>query len=127
MANKKELQYQIVGQHTEKVNQILNIELLTGDICMYPGFPKHIKKRHENCLHYIPDIPDIIANPDYVGINPNEPDSVEYVKLYNENILVSVYLCKAKEEDYLFVSSLYDISNAKLSNRINSGRLKKYI
>jgi len=127
MPGEKELQYQVVGQHTEKVNQILNIELLTGNIYMYPGFPKHIKKRHKKCLPYIPDIPDIISRPDYVGINPNEPDSVEYIKIYDENILVSVNLCKDKEKDYLFVSSLYDISDAKLNNRINSGRFRKYI
>ena len=127
MGAEKEVHYQVVGQHIEKVNQVLNVELLTGDIYMYPGFPKHIKKSHKDCLPYIKDIPDIISNPDYVGINPSEPDSVEYIKIYKNNILLSVNLCKDKDENYLYVSSLYDISDAKLNSRIKSGRFKQYI
>jgi len=125
MLNEKVQQYQIVGQHTEKVNRLLDIDLLTGDVCVYPGFRKHVKKKHKNCLEYIPKIQEIIANPDYVGVNPDEPNSVEYVKVFDKTVLLSVNLCTDKEEDYLYVSSLYDISEGKLNNRLNSERLKK--
>ena len=92
---------------------------------MAPGFKKHIEKKHSDFLRYVPSIPDIVSNPDYVGTHPNEPDSIELVKIYDDNILLSITLSIDTEDEYLYVSSLYDISDGKLHNRINSGRLKK--
>jgi len=86
---------------------------------MAPGLRKHVKKRHKDFLKYLDIISDIITNPDYIGVNPNEPNSVELVKIYDHIILVSVNLSMDTEKKYLYVSSLYDISNGKLLNRIN--------
>ena len=77
-------------------------------------------------MRFLDSISDIVTNPDYIGVNPNEPDSVELVKIYDHIILVSVTLSIDTEQQYLYVSSLYDISNGKLRNRINSGRLIKF-
>lgn len=118
--------YSIVGVLQEKVNSILNITLPTDNIYMAPGLIKHVKKKHNDCLKYLDDITDIITNPDYIGVNPSEPNSVEVVKIYDEIILVSVNLSMGTEQQYLFVSSLYHISDGKLQNRINNGRLKKF-
>ncbi|MPN37301.1 hypothetical protein SDC9_184817 [bioreactor metagenome] len=92
---------------------------------MAPGVKKHVKKKHKDFLKYLDNISDIINSPDYIGVNPNEPNSVEFIKIFDDIILVSVNLCTNTEQQYLYVSSLYDISNGKLQNRINSGRLKK--
>lgn len=117
--------YIIVGTLQENITSILNSSLPNDNIYMVPGVKKHIKKKHKDCFKYFKDIPDIITNPDYIGVNPNEPNSVEFVKTFDDIILVSVNLSIDTEQQYLFVSSLYDISNGKLKNRINSGRLKK--
>lgn len=117
----------VVGKLHEKITNELNINLPNDDINMYPGFKKHVKKRHPDCMKYISYIPDIINNPDYIGVHPNEPDSVELVKVFDKNILLSINLSTKTDEKYLFISSIYDISQAKLNNRLNSKRLKKII
>lgn len=67
-------------------------------------------------------LPEILENPDYIGINQIHIDSIELVKIYTDAILVSI----AKNGNgYLYVSSLYDISIKKVNKRLNSGRLVK--
>ena len=54
-----------------------------------------VKRKHFNCLKYIDYLPEIIGNPDYVGVNPNENDkSIEFIKKYSKNVLVGVKLEK---------------------------------
>ena len=116
----------IVGVLQSKINQLLNINLPITEIYVFPGLRKHILLKHKNCIKYLGDINIIIQEPDYIGVNPNEQNSVEYVKILDNNILVSVNLSTDSDENYLFVSSIYDISNAKLQNRIHSKRLVKF-
>ncbi len=66
---------------------VINCSLPNDAIYMAPGLKKHVKKKHKDCLKYLEFISDIITNPDYVGINPNEPDSLEFVKIFEDNIL----------------------------------------
>lgn len=115
---------EIVGKYKEEYNKQLNINLPIDDIYQSDGLIKHIQKQHKGFESYMSDIPDIIENPDYIGVNPKEPDSVELIKVLKDNILVAVKL--DKKNNYLYVASLYDISNAKLQNRLNSGRIKAY-
>ncbi|WP_406543676.1 hypothetical protein [Clostridium ljungdahlii] len=91
------------------------------------GLPAHlIKEKHFNCLKHIDDISNIIKNPDYVGINPNEKgDTVELIKVLDKNILVGIKL--DVDENYLYVSTMYDIQESKLRRRLHSGRVKKFI
>lgn len=114
----------IAGEYIFEYNQILNINLPCGDIYQSTGLSVHIKKRHPNCLKYLEKVPDIILSPDYIGKNPNEYQSVEFVKQYDDNILVAVKLDII--ENRLYVASLYDISESKIKNRLNSGRFKKW-
>lgn len=69
------------------------------------------------------DIPAVIEEPDFVGTNPKEPESVELVKRMDGNVMVCVKL--DKKEDYLYVATVIEITDAKLSKRVASGRLKK--
>ena len=71
-----------VGSFTEKFNNVLGISMEPLEIFRSKGLPAHmVKRKHYKCLKYIDYIPDIIANPDYIGINPNESgDSIELVK-----------------------------------------------
>ena len=115
---------EVVGKYKEEYNKQLNINLPIDDIYQSDGLITHIQKQHKGFECYMPDIPDIIENPDYIGVNPKEPDSIELIKVLKDNILVAVKL--DKKNNYLYVASLYDISNSKLQNRLNSGRIKAY-
>ena len=88
------------------------------------GLSVHVGKRHPGCVKYINDVKMILTSPDYIGHNAKEPDSVEYVKVMDKNVLVAVKLDTRKR--YLYVASIYDISSAKLQKRLASGRFVKF-
>ncbi len=115
----------IVGTYKEEFNNKLGVSLPIGNIYKSDGFIKHIQKRHANYVNYIGNIPDIINNPDYIGTNTKEPNSIELIKVYpQDNIQIAVKLDISQNS--LYVASLYPISQSKLNNRLNSGRIKKY-
>lgn len=117
-----------VGKYNKKFNDILEIKISDFDIYRSKGLPTHMLKRHhEKCLKYIDYIPDIIKNPDYIGINPNETEaeSIELIKRYKDNILIGIKL--DKDNDYLYVSTMHDISESKIQRRLFSGRFKEFI
>ena len=114
-----------VGKYDLKYNKILDIDIAELDIYRSTGLPAHmVKRKHFNCLKYIDDIPDILENPDYLGVNPNEKDkSIEFVKKYSKNVLLGVKL--EKEGQYLYISTMYEVQESKLNRRLYSGRLKE--
>lgn len=112
-----------VGQYSGEYNELLNIDLPQCSIYMSEGLKKHIESRHNECLQYIERIEDIIKEPDYVGKNPKEPNSIEMVKIYDNNIQIGIKLDASNE--YLYVATLFDIKQAKIDRRLYSGRLKK--
>ena len=81
-----------VGNFADKFNVILGTDIEQLDIFRSKGLPAHmLKRKHYKCLKYIDYIPDIIANPDYIGINPNESgDSIELVKQYDDHVLLGI-------------------------------------
>jgi len=114
-----------VGNFADKFNVILGTDIEQLDIFRSKGLPAHmLKRKHYKCLKYIDYIPDIIANPDYIGINPNESgDSIELVKQYDDHVLLGIKL--DMNGRYLYVSTMYDVQESKVSRRLHSGRLKK--
>lgn len=112
-----------VGEYTGEYNNLLNINLPCVPVYVSDGLKTHMQNHnHANCLQYIPNIPDIISNPDYVGKNPKEPNSIELVKTYADNIQIGIKLDTSKS--YLYVATLFDIKQAKINRRLHSGRLK---
>lgn len=88
-----------VGKYNPIFNDILEIEIDELDIYRSKGLPAHmLKSKHAKCLKYIDYIPDIIVNPDYIGINPNESDtkSIELIKKYKDNVMIGIKLDKDK-------------------------------
>lgn len=112
-----------VGEYREFFNKQLDISLPTGIIYRSSRLINHIQRRHPDFVGYMDKLPEILLNPDYIGKNPKEPDSIELVKVFSDNILVAIKL--DVKNNYLYVASLYNISDGKLHNRIHSGRLKK--
>lgn len=112
-----------VGEYREFFNKQLDISLPTGIIYRSSRLINHIQRRHPDFVGYMDKLPEILLNPDYIGKNPKEPNSIELVKVFSDNILVAIKL--DVKNNYLYVASLYNISDGKLHNRIHSGRLKK--
>lgn len=114
-----------VGKYNPLFNDILGINIEELEIFRSKGLPSHmVKRKHYKCLKYIDYIPDIILNPDYIGVNPNEPeDSIELVKKYADNVMLGIKL--DTDGNYLYVSTMYDVQESKISRRLFSGRLKE--
>ena len=68
-------------------------------------------------------VPDVIREPEYIGKHPKEGSSVELIKKINKNVMVCIKL--DNKNGYLYVASVFSISEAKLNNRLNSGRVKR--
>lgn len=120
-------QRQIVGKlDVATINALLGINLPPTEIWMYPGAIKHIKREHAGIFEaYYHLIPDMIANPDYVGQNSKEPNSVELYKCMTPDLLLAI---KLDPSGYLYLSSFYDLKNGayKIQKRLSSGRIKPY-
>lgn len=112
-----------VGQYTDDFNTLAGAHLPCGSIYQSKGLIKHTQRRHPEQVGRIYDIPAVIQSPDFIGVNPKEPDSVELVKRMDGNVMVCVKL--DRKNDYLYVATVFEITEAKLQNRLNSGRLKK--
>ena len=113
----------IVATYDKKYNKKLGLNFPVGSIWLYKGLSKHVKKRHPNCLKYIDYIGGIISSPDYIGHNSSHDVSVEFIKKIDENILVAVKM--DVDNGYLYVASLYSITENKLKKKLANGRLKK--
>lgn len=114
-----------VAKFNKKFNQYFSEPIEQDNIYQSKGLAKHIEKRHPECIRYLPLIPNIIANPDYIGVNPNEAGtSFELVKVINTNVQIGIKLDIS--EDYLYVATLHTITDAKLNHGIQNGRLKKF-
>lgn len=113
-----------VGEYTEAFNVKTEQALPCGPIYQSEGLQTHVAKRHPREIGNLSLVPEIIASPDYIGKNPKQPNSVELVKVFDANVMVCVKLDSSN--GYFYVASVFEISNAKLNNRLNSGRLKNY-
>lgn len=115
-----------VGIYNEDFNLKLGLDLDSLAIYRSKGLPAHmVKRKHFNCLKYIEFILEIIANPDYIGINPNESGaSIELIKKFENNVMIGIKLDSSG--DYYYVSTMHDIQESKLRRRIHSGRIKEF-
>ncbi|SHI58463.1 hypothetical protein SAMN02745163_00428 [Clostridium cavendishii DSM 21758] len=129
MANDKK-SYKIVGEINKELAQTAEFEYY-GEVYMSPGVIKHIMKKHKNNLedyvtnNIIDYIKLIIRKPDFVGKHPKKVGtSIELVKKIEQNLLLAIDV--DLDEHYIYVASLYPITEAKLISRISSGRVKKF-
>jgi len=84
---------------------------------------KHIHQEHPIIYDaYLQDIPDIIQHPDYIGVHPRQ-GGVEYVKRYEQGIMVSVRL---SSKGVLYVRSLYEVSEENIQAYLRHGTLIPY-
>ncbi len=102
----------------------LPFELNYDSVYQSAGLAKHIEKRHPECLAYLPYVSSILASPDYIGVNPNEPGkSFELVKTFDNAVQIGIKL--DTKNNYLYVATLHTITQSKLQRNVESGRLKR--
>ncbi|MGN0273895.1 MAG: PBECR2 nuclease fold domain-containing protein [Chordicoccus sp.] len=110
-----------VGVYDNRFYQVAGF-LADLPIMQSDGLRIHIEKRHPDSLKYLDKIEDIIQNPDYIGKSPCETGySFELVKSFDKNVQIGIKIDIS--ENYFYVSTLYTITEAKLRNRLRSGRL----
>lgn len=124
--------YYRVGEITKDMADIAQLKF-NGFVYAAPGVIKHIKKRHksgESALSpqvisdIIPTIEKIILKPDYIGKHPSKiGTSMELVKRIDDNILVALEV--DLDCEYIYVSSMYPVTEGKIKTRLNSGRFIK--
>lgn len=114
----------IVGHYIEKFNIATDQMIPCGPIYQSDGLRIHVQKHHPDTTELIDLIPDVIQFPDFIGRHPKEANSIELVKILERNVMVCIKL--DLKRDYLYVASVFPISEGKLKNRIASGRLTAY-
>ena len=113
-----------VGDYVEKFNLLTGQSIPCGPIYQSEGLKTHVAKRHPEQLKSIPDIPLILSQPDYIGHNPKEPNSIELIKALEGNMKVCVKLDIRNQ--YLYVATLFEITDSKLQRMLQSGRIQRY-
>ncbi len=115
-----------VGKLTINIIDLLNLSSEEKDIIVWRDRLNYIAKHkndfetEEQFYKHIEAIPEIIQNPDYVGLHPNGK-SLEFIKRIDENMLVAVRLSDKKK---LAFRTSYPIKQSKLNNYIAAGRVK---
>lgn len=123
--------YKRVGYFKERMAKSLGVKF-TGTIYASPGVIKHIKKRHGKHLskkiagNLIEYMREIIEEPDYIGLYKLTENGthIELIKKVDLNILIGIDI--DNERDYIYVSTMYPISEGKINNKLYSGKLIRW-
>lgn len=118
-----------IGKITMNIINLLELEMEEKEIIIWKDRFDYIEKHksdfdnEEQYKKHVEAIPDIVQNPDYVGIHPNGK-SVEFIKMVDKNMMVAVRLSTKSK---LAFRSSYPISETKFENYKESGRIKKVV
>ena len=105
----------------KQVISLLKIPAQEIKIYRSKGLLAHLlKRKHYKAAKYLDYISDIIENPDYAGITDGQ---IELVKIFKDNIFLSIKLDVARQEYY--VATLFDVSKSKIDAYCKSSRLSK--
>lgn len=116
----------VVGTISEKVVSLLGLSIPVGTLIhLGDSNVAHMQQKHpDDYAKYGADLPSILANPDYVGLNPKD-GSIEYVKEYvvdGKYVKVAVRVSVAGR---YFARSLYVLNPKRVHNFISKGTLKR--
>lgn len=128
--------FQIVGKISKEIidflkqnsdNEILNV-LHETDILLWDNRIEYTEKHKGNFktadeyYKYIEDIPNIIENPDYIGLPPHD-DSIQFIKVHDSITLVAVRISQTGKTSY---RTMYPILEGQLKDYIKKNRAWKY-
>ncbi|GKX68899.1 hypothetical protein [Inconstantimicrobium mannanitabidum] len=115
-----------VGKIPSKVARLAGFTC-NGDVFACPGVYKHIVKKHAKQLgrniieNLTPTIKSIISSPDFIGQDPKKGcNSIELVKYVGVFMLLGLEV--DPDEGYIYVASLYPITEGKICSRLYNGR-----
>ena len=114
-----------IGVVGEAIVKNFNLQI-SPDTPIYIGLSNriHMENAHrEIYLEYESCMQDIIAFPDYVGVNPHD-DSLEYYKKYGDVTLNIKLAVRPTEKGVYFAKTLYDINEHRLNSYLSKGRAK---
>lgn len=103
-------------------------KIKSNDILMWDNRFEHIEKHRMNFMNiydfdeYVKKIPDIIENPDYIGIKDKD-ESIQFIKQYNDNILIAV---RVNAKGNLSFRTMYPITDGQLRDYIKKNTAWKY-
>ena len=118
--------YKRVGYFNEKMAEDLGVKF-TGTIYASQGVIRHIKKKHGKHLgrkitnNIIDYMKEIIDKPDYIGVYKFTTSGIhiEFIRKAEPNILIGI----DDTMDYIYVSTMYPITDGKIDRRLFSGKL----
>ena len=116
-----------VGVVSQRVIDLLKLDITAGTpIYIGESNINHMLQSHpEDYQKYKNQIPNIIAQPDYVGMNPSD-NSLEYVKVFvldNESVKVAV---RVSHGGKLYARTIYARDLQKMERFVKKGYLQKY-
>ncbi|QQP15001.1 hypothetical protein FJQ98_16790 [Lysinibacillus agricola] len=116
-----------IGRITDEIIDLLGITINQKDIIIWRDRFAYIDK-HKNefdnekqYIEHVKAIPDVIRNPEYVGVHPSGK-SIEFIKKIDKNLMIAV---RINTKGNLVFRTSYPIKDSKLNNYISSGRVKK--
>lgn len=121
--------YKKVGKIISSISELLELDF-SRTVYASPGVINHIKKRHGKQLtkkikdNIIETMEKIIKDPDYFGLDYKRGNggSLEIIKKI-DNIIFLLGLELDLEGKYIYVATMYPISESKMNARIHGGRL----
>jgi hypothetical protein len=116
-----------VGEINQRVIDLLGLDVEAGTpIFTGKSNVVHMQKNHARDYRaYGKHIPEIIKNPDYVGLNPKD-DSVEYVKIFEVDGDFVKVAVRVSDSGYFYARTIYARELDKLEKFVASGNLIKY-
>ena len=116
-----------VGVISQRIIDLLKLDIVAGTpIYIGESNISHMLQSHpEDYQKYREQIPSIIEQPDYVGLNPSD-NSLEYVKLFiidNESVKVAV---RVSHGGKLYARTIYARDLQKMERFVKKGYLLKY-
>ena len=115
-----------IGELTQEVIDVLGLDLKPQNINVWSTrIQEHCEKHKEEYSapnsynQAIKFIPNIIKNPDYVGLHKN--GNIQYVKKLDDISLIGIQVLNGNNN--LLFRTIFPISESKLKNSIKSGKL----
>lgn len=116
-----------IGKFSKKIIDLLNLDIPENtEIYIGNQNREHMEKKHSHDHYYYHHLlPNIIENPDYVGIEPKN-NSIEYIKevSIDPNVIIKIAIRVSSNGKY-FVRTMYNISDHKIQSALNKGYLFK--
>ena len=110
-----------VGRLNSKIDKVVGKTISNIDIFRSKGLLTHLlKRKHYTAAKYLDYLPDVLQAPDYVGYVDGV---VELVKLFKDDIFVSVKLDSSR--DLYYIATMFDVKKSKIETNVKSGRWKK--